>query len=252
MKKQLDWFDDKRLLSLVRKGDYAHAGEIEAIDYVFSSISKNKHRQILDVGCGLGGTAEYIQQHDFGYVTGFDIDTNAIIYAKEKYPAVEFYTCDAINAEKLLPHKKYDLIYSFNSFFAFSDKLRVLQNLAVLAKPRAQLIIFDYIHRAQENKSAALKNNIMEMSFTPVNLDHLEKMMLETKWKIKKIENLDHEFQKWYCDFLSKITQHKENIVSEFNEEAYLKLLSTFTGIYNALNDKIIGGGVMYAELNIT
>ena len=252
MKKQLNWYDDKRLLSVIRKGDYAHAGETEAIDYVFSSINKDRHRQILDVGCGLGGTAEYIQRHGFGRVTGFDIDTNAITYAKEKYSEVEFHTGDVLNADKFLPHKKYDLIYSFNAFFAFSDKLRVLQNLAVLAKPQAQLIIFDYISRTVKNKNIALNNDIMEMSFIPVHLSDLEKMTLETKWKIKKIENLDHEFQKWYHDFLNNITQHKENIISEFNEEAYSKVISTFTGIYNALNDKIIGGGVIRAELEVT
>jgi cyclopropane fatty-acyl-phospholipid synthase-like methyltransferase len=250
MKKNFDWYDDKRLLSMIRGGDYAHAGETEAIDRIFATISKNKQRQILDVGCGLGGTAEYLQQHGFGKVTGLDIDTLAIKYAQEKYPQITFYAGDAADADKLLPHKTYDLIYSLNAFFIFPNKSQVLKNLEILAKPHAQLIIFDYIDLLEATKNTTVTSDILGKTFIPIRLNELEKMMQQTKWRIKKVENLDREFIKWYQDFVNKITNQKAKIIAEFDEDIYLKTVTTFTGIYKALNDKIIGGSTIYAELS--
>src|SRR6185312_7479553 len=40
----------QRILSLVREGDYAHAGEEEAIELAMSDVEKDSHRVILDVG----------------------------------------------------------------------------------------------------------------------------------------------------------------------------------------------------------
>ena len=47
----------KEILSIIRDGNYAHPGEEEAIELTFQDIPKNSHRQMLDVGCGRGGTA---------------------------------------------------------------------------------------------------------------------------------------------------------------------------------------------------
>ena len=50
-------FQGKQALALIRGGDYAHAGEEEAIELTLSSVEKNSATQILDAGCGRGGTA---------------------------------------------------------------------------------------------------------------------------------------------------------------------------------------------------
>jgi hypothetical protein len=53
-------FEGKRILALIRDGDYAHAGEEEAIECSFRSIPKNLEHWLLDVGCGRGGSADYL------------------------------------------------------------------------------------------------------------------------------------------------------------------------------------------------
>ena len=59
----------------VRNGHYAHVGEEEAIDLTMQLINKNPSQKILDIGCGLGGTANYVEKQDFGKVIGIDIDS---------------------------------------------------------------------------------------------------------------------------------------------------------------------------------
>lgn len=74
----------KKVLSIVRKADYAHAGEEEAIEIVFKNIPKDSKRLLLDVGCGRGKTAQSVQHKGWGKVTGIDIDSDLINYAKKR------------------------------------------------------------------------------------------------------------------------------------------------------------------------
>jgi len=57
-------FAGKRLLALVRGGDYAHAGEEEAIELAFRAVPKAPQKSILDVGCGRGGTIAFLRAAD--------------------------------------------------------------------------------------------------------------------------------------------------------------------------------------------
>ncbi len=75
----------KQLLASVRQGDYAHPGEEAAINLVLKYMMKSPDQLLLDVGCGLGGTARYIKDYGYGIPFGIDIDKTAITYAKQKY-----------------------------------------------------------------------------------------------------------------------------------------------------------------------
>jgi cyclopropane fatty-acyl-phospholipid synthase-like methyltransferase len=57
MPMNMNSFEGKRILALVRDGDYAHAGEEEAIERVFRAIPKHAGSSLLDVGCGCGGSS---------------------------------------------------------------------------------------------------------------------------------------------------------------------------------------------------
>ena len=80
---RLNSFEGKRLLALARGGDYAHAGETEAIDLVWNTLPKSPAQKILDAGCGRGGTAAYLYRAGWGQVTGIDIEAESIDRARE-------------------------------------------------------------------------------------------------------------------------------------------------------------------------
>ena len=62
--RHMNSFAGKRLLALVRGGDYAHAGEEEAIELAFRAVPKAPQKSILDVGCGRGGTIAFLRAAD--------------------------------------------------------------------------------------------------------------------------------------------------------------------------------------------
>ena len=67
-------YTGKHLVAFLRGKNYAHAGEEEAISIVLDEFPKKNDRVILDVGCGLGETANFIQKNGWRLVTGFDIE----------------------------------------------------------------------------------------------------------------------------------------------------------------------------------
>ena len=127
---QLRQYTGKQKVSYLREGDVAHAGEMESIDVVMQSFSKDKDHNILDVGCGLGGTANYIQSNEWGAVTGIDIEEQSILYAKQNYPDLDFYCVDATQVDKTLKNKTFDIIVLFNVYYAFYDQLKTLKALS--------------------------------------------------------------------------------------------------------------------------
>ncbi len=73
------------LLAELRHGDYAHAGDQEAIDLVIQKLLKlNPHIKAgttLDVGSGFGGTLDYLIQQGFKNTEGIDMDASAVAQA---------------------------------------------------------------------------------------------------------------------------------------------------------------------------
>ncbi len=66
------------MLSELRGGDFTHAGDREAVDMVITKIKQEASEVLngncLDVGCGFGGTADYLVKNGFKHVWGIDID----------------------------------------------------------------------------------------------------------------------------------------------------------------------------------
>src|SRR5260370_3226386 len=114
-------FEGKRILALIRDGDYAHAGEEEAIERALCSIPKSPHEWILDVGCGRGGSAEYLHRHGWGNLAGIDRDHDSIEYARATYPNCEFHTCDVLDVPATVG-REFDGIYMLNALYAVANQ----------------------------------------------------------------------------------------------------------------------------------
>ncbi len=248
MVKGLRWYEGKRLVSTVRGSDYAHAGEEEAIDFCLSPYSKNKNRLILDAGCGQGGTAHFIQRQGWGQVTGCDIETSSIHYAKEHYPDVEFVTADVVEANQKLKGHFFDLICLFNSFYAFPNQPQALKSLHELGKAGTEIIIFEYSDLTpNDNNPLTIKNNPIK-NFLPIRMDNIHQLAQDAGWECKEIKEINNQYKKWYQNFLNELKGKKENIIAHFKEEGYLEALNRYTKIYNAIENGILGGCVFYGK----
>lgn len=233
-------FEGKQILAFIRGGDYAHAGEEEAIELIMSRFPKDRHRTILDVACGLGGTANYIQAHGWGQVTGFDIDQPAIDYAKKKYSSIEFFASAVADAPNFLRGRTFDLICIVHAFVCFSDQLTALKALRQLAKETTQLVIFEYTDLAPKGKNPLVREG--QNPFLPIRLTEFDSMLEQSGWKQSECHCLDAQFERWYADFLDRIETKKDEIEERFGAGSAAYAKERYTSIYNGYRDKLLGG----------
>lgn len=245
MSSGLRWFKGKQLVSILRKGDYAHAGGEEAILQTFAPFKKKSDRKILDVGCGQGGTANFIQNHGWGKVTGIDIDEPSIQYAKEKYKKINFYAADVLDASSVLKNSKFDIICLYNSFYAFPEQEQALSVLRKLAHEKTTLMIFDYTDLCENNNPFTNVENKNSVTI-PIRKCALENMLIKSSWELKDEVDISNNYKRWYLDLINKIKANKNKIIADFGVDYYSKAESRYTTIYNQLISGNIGGSIFY------
>lgn len=240
------------LLSHLRNSDYAHAGEQEAIDIVLQGISRfihhdAKHKlKMLDVGCGLGGTAAYIKNKTHADLYGIDIDNHAIQYAN-KYQNIHFFNCNVENTENIFPHNEFDVIYSFNSFYAFANQEQALKSLATITKRDGLLVIFDYMQTSKDANLSLTDLAGKKMHF--IIADEFNQLLNKTGWKLIQTHTLNHEYKKWYVNAISQLHSNKNLLLQKFTEHAYNQVNETFLNLITHIQSKKLGGSIFYGKL---
>jgi ubiquinone/menaquinone biosynthesis C-methylase UbiE len=242
-------FRGKQVLALVRGGDYAHPGNEEPVNLMMRDIQPDKNRLILDVACGLGGTAKYVQEQNWGRVVGVDIEAEAIKYAKKTYPEVEFHVADVVKVHEVL-QQKFDLIYICGSFLCFPNQPGALQSLRKVAKDNAKLILFDLVDRS--NGTSPLINTKGNRVVNANSIQKMESMMENAGWKLLAYEDLSSKTANWYKNLLDKIRAKKQEIITKFGQYEYDSVLTRYTEWHKEIDEGRIGCGIYHAEAIIT
>ncbi len=234
-------FEGKRILALIREGDYAHAGEEEAIERSFRSIPKNGDSWLLDVGCGRGGSAEYLRRHGWGNVEGIDRDAESIEYARTTYPEIEFHVCDVLDVPRTVT-RKFDVIYMLNAFYAFDRQPEALAGLRKVATPGAALVIFDYTVGA---KAGDTPNPMMPHA---IRLSEIAAMLRDAGWQAGDIEDLNAEYARWYAEFVRRIQLKRDKIEKIGGAEWYNFVFSMYSGLHGVIAAGGLGGAIVHAR----
>lgn len=239
----------RQILTQLREGDYLHAGEEEAIDMVLDKVlsidSNIKTKATLDVGSGLGGTADYLYKQGFESIQGIDIDPAAITYTKEKYPHISFTEGNALELDKVYPSKSFALMYMFNVIYAIHDKATLLKKLSALSDPKGILVLFDY----------TLKNNqlglpIIDTENKPlysIQLDEIKKDLEEAGWKTIEAIDLTKEYIVWYQELVRKINNPPSRVRDAFSHEELVQVNKIYSHLLDLLEKGDMGGVVIYA-----
>ena len=240
-------FVGKQMLSFLRKGDFSHAGEIDSIELVMSEFEKNSSQCILDAGCGLGGTANYIAEQKWGRVYGFDIEESAIKYARLNYPKVNFVLSSAFDVHKFFERPIFDVICLFNSFYAFYDQRRALMSLSKVAKPEGQIAIFDYSNLCNSLFENPLFRTDENCPLIPID-NSIGTLLRETGWQVGKVVDVSEKYKVWYSDLLSKLEINRDFVLREYGEEAFNRATKVYNELVVAFDNRQLGGLVVYAK----
>jgi SAM-dependent methyltransferase len=243
MDKSMSSAKGTEISSLARGGDFAHAGETEAIALVFDQLGKDPSRRLLDVGCGRAGTAQYLYERGFGFVHGFDIDEASIAYARSRYAPLVFRCLDARRCARHYDGA-FEIIYLFNVLYLFGsqDQLRCLQQLRRLADERSLLVLFDYTARTPNGGEGSVYRN----SWHPIDLAGFPAMAEAAGWRIVEFADYSDRFGRWYSAMLEKLHAKHDAIVEIADEEWFDAARRIYQSHLDGIESGRLGGGVYY------
>ncbi len=124
---------------------------IEEILKWSGDFSIDRPHDILDVGCGIGGSSLYLAEKFGARVTGITLSPVQANRAKERARAAglqaktDFQVANALNIP--FPDNSFDLVWSLESGEHMPDKVKFLQECHRVLKPGGKLIFVTWCHR---------------------------------------------------------------------------------------------------------
>jgi len=127
--------------------DFVSPGGYEMAKELIGAMQLAPGSRVLDVGCGLGGSA-FVMARDFGLnVDGIDLSLNMLKIANEKLQDNGLSNMVTLNHGNCLEMECadcYDAIYSRDVFLHIHDKPRLFSVLKSLLRPGGKLLFTDY------------------------------------------------------------------------------------------------------------
>jgi len=127
--------------------DFVSPGGREVTSELIASMRLEPGSRVLDVGCGLGGSA-FVMARDFDLeVDGIDLSRNMLALAEQKLAAnglsnrvrLQWGDCLELDCSE-----QYDAIYSRDVFLHIADKARLFERLYTAMRPGGGLLFTDY------------------------------------------------------------------------------------------------------------
>jgi SAM-dependent methyltransferase len=219
-----DWFDSKYYHLLYKNRDHNEAALF--LDNI-SNEFKKKNARILDVACGKGRHAKYLNSIGFD-ATGVDLSFNSIKYAKKyENKKLKFHQHDMRN---VFEENKFDIVTNlFTSFGYFDNTLddqKAISSMAGNLK-KGGLLLIDFMN---------VKKVIMNLVANEI------KFIEDVKFKISRKIIDNHIIKKINIEDEENIFSHQEKVhcltlfnFTEMLEKANMKIINLF-GDYDLNN----------------
>jgi len=134
--------------------------QIDLIEELLRWAGVQQAQNILDVGCGIGGSSLYLAQKFNAMATGITLSPVQAARAKERaeyaglITKTQFQVADALNMP--FADASFDLVWSLESGEHMPDKVKFLQECYRVLKPGGTLIMVTWCHRPTEPLAGSL------------------------------------------------------------------------------------------------
>jgi tocopherol O-methyltransferase len=132
--------------------------QIDLIEELLTWAEVNQATEILDVGCGIGGSSLYLAEKFGATATGITLSPVQAKRATERAAAADisarFLVADAL--EMPFADATFDLVWTLESGEHMPDKQQFLQECCRVLKPGGRLIMATWCHRSTAPPAAPL------------------------------------------------------------------------------------------------
>jgi len=193
-------------------------------------------QKVLDVGCGIGGSAFHMNKNFGVDVLAVDLSTNMIKIGRKR--ATEEKCSDSVKFDivdittKEFEPESFDVIYSRDTILHIADKDTLFTNFLKWLKPGGQLMISDYCHGEKE-PSERFKAYVKQRNYQLLTIKAYGKII--EKVGFTKVQALDKTemFINVLKRELKETKEIKDDFIKEFSQKDY-------DDIVNGWSDKLV------------
>ena len=239
-------------------GDHIHHGywitgdesketaQLQLIDHLAQLANVKPNSNILDIGCGFGGTAIYLARRYETSVTGITISPVQVEMATQ---AAAQQQVDAkfllMDAEAMDFQKQFDILWSVESISHYHDRPRFFASAAKLLKPGGSFAVIDWFKKENLTPKEQKKfiDPIEEGMFVELEImDRYEEFLIASGLRITHREVLnEHCAKSW--DIGLEILKNKAlwNLIAKMGPDFLANLKS-----FRAMRAGFASGNFVY------
>lgn len=135
--------------------------QIDLIEELLKWGEVDQAKQILDVGCGIGGSSLYLAEKFGAIATGITLSPVQANRATERAKAAginaSFQVADALNMP--FPDQSFDLVWSLESGEHMPDKTKFLRECYRVLKPGGLFLMATWCHRPDQPPHSSLSQD---------------------------------------------------------------------------------------------
>ncbi|KAL9974416.1 hypothetical protein ACROYT_G011443 [Oculina patagonica] len=229
---------------------FVSPGGMTTTKELLGRLNLQRDQEVLDVGCGIGGSAFYIANTYHAHVLGLDLSTDMINFALQAYEhyktsKVQFEVSDATKRE--FPSERFDAVYSRETILHIKDKKALFQKIFRWLKPGGQLLITDYCCSPGKHSEQFTKY-LQERQYHLIDVESYGKILREVGFEAVTVEDRTTQFGQIIESELKNFEQSKDKFVKDFSSEDYSSIVSSWTNKLSRCRGGEQTWGVFYAK----
>ncbi|XP_039257506.2 uncharacterized protein LOC120334118 [Styela clava] len=215
--------------------DYISTGGHSTTQEFCGSLGLTKGQKVLDVGCGIGGSAFHMGREFGAEVIGIDLSSNMIGIAIERQreyqiPKVYFEVADATKIQ--YPEDAFDVIYSRDTILHIKHKDQLFANFYKWLKPGGKVLITDYVCGPHDKHSQEFKDYVAQRGYFLLTVDQYGQELQNAGFtNVKAVDKTD-----MFVSILQKELQLFDRKKGDFAKKFSVE---DFDSIKTGWNDKL-------------
>ena len=180
--------------------------------------------QVLDVGCGIGGTAFHLAQQYSCSVQGVDLMPHSVAEANRRAETkgfqdqVQFVTADATNLP--YPEEHFDVVWGQDAWLHVDNKDEMLAEFHRVLRNQGQLVFSDWLISDPTHKDA---DSLFEVAAAPnmASVGQYQSLLVDAGFEVQTSNDTSAELVVEYEDVLDRLTASQGEIVERFSQRVF-------------------------------
>jgi len=203
---------------------YVSTGGQDTTEKFVKELNLKKGDTVLDVGCGIGGSAFYIARTYGAKVHGIDLSTNmismAVKYQGDMEEAVRknvSFEMSDITKHNFEPNS-FDVIYSRDTILHIGEKEALFTKFFTWLKPGGKIMISDYCHGDKEEHSEAYLKYVHQRCYLMLTVPEYGRLLERVGFGNVKAIDKTAQFMDILNIELKRFMEQKSGFLNEFKE----------------------------------